>query len=151
MPNNAEMLFDIESILNDQDVPAFDEKGEKLSVVERVSTMIELYQDMETVYYSNSIHGLLDKYAIPDTSFDGKKLSDYGRILLILMNINTLLNQSGIHQTLERCLELIDSLDCQCDSYNGFTCSLHQDRYQVTQSLRSFESVNQILGSVKNK
>ena len=33
-----------------------------------------------------------------------------------------------IEKALRRFKELVNFLDCECDNYNGFTCSIHQDR-----------------------
>jgi len=34
-------------------------------------------------------------------------------------------------EALERCKEILDDLECECDSYHGFECSIHKDRELV--------------------
>ena len=36
---------------------------------------------------------------------------------------------------LERCQEIIADLDCECDEYHGFTCSIHSDREMVAAAI----------------
>ena len=41
-----------------------------------------------------------------------------------------------IEKALHRFKELIESLDCECDPYQGFTCSLHNDLKLANAALR---------------
>lgn len=41
-----------------------------------------------------------------------------------------------IQKALERFSELVNYLECECDSYNGFTCSIHKDRMLASEALK---------------
>jgi len=33
-----------------------------------------------------------------------------------------------ISKVITRFIQIVESLDCECDSYNGFTCTIHEDK-----------------------
>ena len=41
-----------------------------------------------------------------------------------------------VKRALKRFKEVLDSLDCECDSYVGFTCSIHKDKLLVEEALK---------------
>jgi hypothetical protein len=42
--------------------------------------------------------------------------------------------------TLRRCKEIVDDLECECDEYHGFTCSIHRDREMVDAAISQVEA-----------
>ena len=53
---------------------------------------------------------------------------------------------SVVESALNRFKAIVDSLECECDSYNGFTCSVHADRVLAEKALqREQESVCETL------
>jgi len=46
-----------------------------------------------------------------------------------------------IKGALDRFNEIVNSLECECDSYNGFTCSIHSDRVLASQALEEFDKI----------
>jgi len=40
-----------------------------------------------------------------------------------------------VKKALERFKIVLDSLECECDSYNGFTCTIHSDKELVEKAL----------------
>jgi len=57
--------------------------------------------------------------ASPENQNHPSLRQDEGEITTPINTIQTALN---------RFHELVNSLECECDSYNGFTCPLHDDR-----------------------
>jgi hypothetical protein len=50
---------------------------------------------------------------------------------------------SYVKEALVRFKELVEFLECECDSYNGYTCPLHNDRTLAKQALVEYEAPNQ--------
>ena len=48
-----------------------------------------------------------------------------------------------VKQALNRFKELIYSLECECDPYNGFTCSIHKDRELADQACDLWEAYHE--------
>jgi len=44
-----------------------------------------------------------------------------------------------INTALKRFNEIVNFLECECDSYNGFTCSIHEDRAIAAIALKQME------------
>ena len=44
-----------------------------------------------------------------------------------------------VKKALERFKEVLESLDCECDSYNNFVCSIHSDKILVENALKSID------------
>lgn len=40
-----------------------------------------------------------------------------------------------IKEVLDRFKELVDSLECECDEYHGYTCPIHKDRLLARSAL----------------
>lgn len=40
-----------------------------------------------------------------------------------------------IKRALERFKAVLESLECECDSYHGFTCTIHSDKKLVDEAL----------------
>ena len=45
------------------------------------------------------------------------------------LGLQVLLSQT--RQALGRCKDIVESLECQCDGYHGYTCSIHRDREMI--------------------
>ena len=45
-----------------------------------------------------------------------------------------------IVDALKRFNQVLDSLDCECDSYNGYVCTFHSDKELVESALKSCKS-----------
>jgi len=41
-----------------------------------------------------------------------------------------------IKTALERFKEVLDSLECECDSYSGYVCTIHSDKRLVEKALQ---------------
>ena len=44
-----------------------------------------------------------------------------------------------LKKALSRFRDLADSLDCECDSYNGYECPIHEDRRLARTALEILE------------
>ena len=44
---------------------------------------------------------------------------------------------------LKRFNEIVDSLECECDEYNGFTCSIHNDRILAEKAIKDLKAISQ--------
>ena len=55
-----------------------------------------------------------------------------------------------VRKALERFKELVCALDCECDEYNGFTCSIHKDRELARNALDKFKECELINESKNN-
>ena len=44
---------------------------------------------------------------------------------------------------LKRFNEIVNSLECECDSYNGFTCSIHNDRILAEKAIKDLKAIEQ--------
>jgi len=46
-----------------------------------------------------------------------------------------------IKKALSRFKALVESLECECDDYNGFTCPLHSDSRLANLAIAEFEAL----------
>jgi len=51
-----------------------------------------------------------------------------------------------IKRALYRFKELVDSLECECDDYNGFTCPLHSDARLANSAIAEFGALCREVG-----
>jgi len=46
-----------------------------------------------------------------------------------------------IREALERFLAVVESLECECDDYNGYICTIHADRILAKAALKNFDAI----------
>lgn len=45
----------------------------------------------------------------------------------------------SIGRALKRFLAVVDSLECECDDYHGYTCIIHSDRRLAREALAKYK------------
>lgn len=45
-----------------------------------------------------------------------------------------------VKDALDRFKALVNFLECECDSYHGFTCTIHRDRVLADQAIAEYEA-----------
>ena len=56
-----------------------------------------------------------------------------------------------IEEALYRFKELVDSLECECDDYHGYTCPIHKDRLLARSALTQYVWKNQTFKRIEKR
>lgn len=103
-----------------------------MAVKERTLTQ-EIAWRLADVYAAQT-HGNYDEETLFDRGGDWAA-DEVGKVLSERLGVPTEALEAGVVwemvEALERCKEIIDDLECECDSYHGFECSIHKARELV--------------------